>query len=295
MRISRIGEFGLIENIKKWIKHKDISVIKGIDDDCAIIEFDKKNYLLFCCDMLVEDVDFTREIPFYLIGRKAMGVVLSDIASKAGIPKYSLISLGLPKDITLNSIKELYKGFKFWMKKFSFEIVGGDISRAERLIIDISMLGRVEKEKVPLRSNAKLNDIIFITDRLGKPKKHLYFLPRIKEARYLVNNFSINSMIDISDGLTQDLNHILKQSNVGAVIYEKLIPTFKTKKDIETIINQGEEFELLFTVTPKEAKRIIAKKLYYPIGQIVSGDYGFKLIDKNFKEKDIRIKGFRHF
>jgi thiamine-monophosphate kinase len=225
-----------------------------------------------------------------------MGVVLSDIASKAGLPKYALVSLGLPKDADLNFVRNLYKGFNFWMRRFNFEIVGGDISRADKLIIDISMIGFVEKENLILRSGAKPNDIIFVSAKLGIPDKQFYFTPRIKEARYLVKNFKVNSMIDISDGLLQDLNHILEQSKVGAVIYEKLIPA-KKDKDIQKILNQGEEFELLFTLPIKEAKRLISTgyRLFSGIGQIVDYRYGLRLINKHFEEVKIRIKGFKHF
>jgi len=298
MKVKKITEFGLIEKIKKWIKHKDPSIIKGIGDDCAVIEFDRRKYMLFSSDMLVESVDFTKDTPSYLIGRKAMGVVLSDIASKAGLPKYALVSLGLPKDTDLNfvNINNLYKGFKFWMRRFNFETVGGDISRADKLIIDISIVGFVEKKNLILRSGAKLNDIIFVSAKLGIPDKQFYFSPRIKEAQYLVKNFKVNSMIDISDGLLQDLNHILEQSKVGAVIYEKLIPSRKNK-DIQKILNQGEEFELLFTLPVKEAKRLIStgNKLFSGIGQIVDYKYGLRLIDKHFREVKVSIKGFKHF
>jgi thiamine-monophosphate kinase len=296
MKIKNIGEFGLIGKIKKWIKHKDPSIIKGIGDDCAVIEFDRKRYMLFSSDMLIEGLDFTKDTSFYLIGRKAMGAVLSDIASKAGLPKYALVSLGLPKDTDLNFVNKLYKGFKFWMRRFNFEIVGGDISRADKLIIDISIIGFVEKENLILRNGARPKDIIFISGRLGNPNKQFYFTPRIREARYLIKNFKINSMIDISDGLLQDLNHILEESKVGAVIYEKLIPSRKNK-DIQKILNRGEEFELLFTLPVKEARRLISlgNKLFYGIGQIVDYDYGLRLIDKHFKEIKIKARGFKHF
>jgi len=296
MRITELGEFGLIKRIESWLRYKDPSIIKGIGDDCAVIEFDKERYMLLSSDMLVEGVDFTKDTPFYLIGRKAMGEVLSDIAAKAGIPRYALVSLGLPKDMDLDSVNKLYKGFKFWMERFNFKIVGGDISKADKLVIDISVVGFVDKQNLILRSGARINDIIFITGSLGKPKKEFYFVPRIKEAEYLVKNFRVNSMIDISDGLIQDLNHILEQSKVGAVIYEKLIP-YNRNRDIGEVLTQGEEFELLFTLPVKEAKRLIAtqNKLYQGIGQIVSSEYGLRLIDRNFKERKVKIEGFQHF
>jgi thiamine-monophosphate kinase len=161
------------------------------------------------------------------------------------------------------------------------------------------MIGLVEKKNLILRGGAKINDIIFLTGELGDlgSKKQFYFKPCLEEARYLVRNYRINSMIDISDGLALDLSHILKESNVGAVIYEKLIPVSKSGCEIKTALSKGEEFELLFSVAPKEAKRLInaKKKIYTAIGQIVDRRYGFRLITADAKEKAIEPRGFSHF
>ncbi len=121
--------------------------------------------------------------------------------------------------------------------------------------------------------------------------------PRIKEARFLVKNFKVNAMIDISDGLSQDLGHILEESRKGAIIYEKLIPLNKEAKGLEDALYSGEDFELLFTLGPQEAKKIYRKRLtnFKPIGEIVEEKYGLRLIDKNNRERKVCLKGFRHF
>lgn len=298
MKITKLGEFGLIERIKKWVKNSP-EVFKGIGDDCAVLKFDRTRYMLYCCDMLIENVDFTYRARPYLIGRKAVGSSISDIAAKGGIPKYALVALGIPKDKSYKFIRDLYRGINYWAKRYKIDIVGGDISRSERLVIDISMIGLVEKKNLILRGGAKINDIIFLTGKLGDlgSKKQFYFKPCLEEARYLVRNYRINSMIDISDGLALDLSHILKESNVGAVIYEKLIPVSKSGCEIKTALSKGEEFELLFSVAPKEAKRLInaKKKIYTAIGQIVDRRYGFRLITQDGKEKTLRPQGFLHF
>lgn len=288
----------MIERIKRLIKNSP-SVFKGIGDDCAVVELDKTRYMLFTCDMLIEDVDFTHRTSPYLIGRKAIGSSISDIASKGGLPKYTMVALGLPKDKTYNFIKQLYRGINCWAKRFKIDIVGGDISRSNKLVIDISMTGLVEKDNLVLRSGAEKDDIIFITGRLGNiaKMKHLTFKPRLEEGRYLVQNYEINSMIDISDGLALDLSHILKQSNVGAIVYEKLLPLDKGCSDIRKALYMGEEFELLFSLSVKEANRLIAsgQKIYSAIGQITDRRNGMKLIDRNCKEKALRPLGYCHF
>jgi thiamine-monophosphate kinase len=314
--ISKLGEFGLIERFKKLIK-TDSSVIAGSGDDCAVLKFDKDKYQLFTCDMIVEGVDFRIEDSPYLIGRKALAIAISDIAACGGLPRYCLVSLGMPKGTSLKFVDWLFKGMLRLAKQYKINIVGGDLSRAGRLTIDISMLGLVEKRYLALRSGAKKKDIIFVTGELGGSilGKHLRFIPRLKEARYLVKNFKVNAMIDISDGLLQDLGHILKASKVGAVIYEDLIPISKPRpfyyknlrgakkgrgKQAVTIndaLYMGEDFELLFTLPLNEAKKILRKKItgFKVIGEIVDKKYRLRLIDKKGQEKVITSRGFRHF
>ncbi len=298
MLINKIGEFGLIERIRKAIK-VDSSVVKGSGDDCAVLKFSKDKYMLATCDMIVEDVDFTRRDDPYLVGRKALAVSISDIAACAGLPRYALVSLGLPKNSSLKLADGICKGIINLAKRYRINIVGGDLSRSNKITIDVNLLGFVEKKHLALRSGAKNKDIIFVTGSLGGSilGKHLRFEPRIKEARLLVEKFKVNAMIDISDGLAQDLRHILRESKVGAVIYEPLIPINKKAKGLNDALFSGEDFELLFTVSLNEAKKILNKGLniFKPIGEIVDKKYGLKLIDKSGKEKLIRPEGFRHF
>ena len=298
MLIKNIGEFGLINRIKKLIK-TDASVVKGPGDDCAVIKFSKDKYMLFTSDMIVEGVDFTGKDRPYLVGRKAIAVSVSDIAACAGLPRYCLVSVGMPGNTSVDFIDKLIKGMFHFAKKYGINIVGGDISRARQLTIDVSMLGIVEKKNLILRSGAKIGDIIFVTGKLGGSilGKHLRFTPRLKEARFLVKNFRVNSMIDISDGLTQDLGHILEESSAGAIIYEDLIPISKQARNLNDALYWGEDFELLFTVSAYEAKKLYRKKLtgFKPIGEIVDKKYGLRLVDERGKEKIIKPKGFRHF
>lgn len=298
MLIKEIGEFGLIERFRKLIK-TDSSVIKGTGDDCAVLEFDRNNYQLFTCDMIIEGIDFTLKDKPYLIGRKSLAVAISDIAACAGLPRYCLVSLGTPKNTSVEFIDKILKGVLGLAMKYNINLVGGDLSRAKKLTIDVSMLGIVEKKKLVLRSGAKAGDIIFVTGELGGSilGKHLRFMPRLKEARFLVNNFRVNSMIDISDGLAQDLGHILHESSKGAIIYEDLIPISKQARNLNDALYAGEDFELLFTVPLLEAKKICRKKLsgFKPIGEVTDKKYGFRLVDKKGKEKIIKPKGYQHF
>jgi thiamine-monophosphate kinase len=298
MLVKDLGEFKLIERFRKQIK-PDPSVIVGSGDDCAVLEFDKKRHQLFTCDMIVENVDFTLKDDPYLIGRKAVAVSISDIASSCGLPKHCLISLGVPKNMPLKFLDRLFKGMLDICSEYKINIAGGDLSSSSRLVIDVSMLGLVEKKYLRLRSAAKPGDYIFVTGDLGGSilGKHFKFTPRVREARFLSENFKIHAMIDISDGLAQDLNHILIQSKAGAVIYEELIPLSPQARDLSGALNNGEDFELIFTMPQIEGKRLLSKRIvnFKLIGEIVDKKYGFKIAYTSGRIKDVKLKGFTHF
>ena len=298
MRLKEIGEFGLIKRFQRMIK-TDSSVVRGSGDDCAVLKFDSNNYQLFTCDMIIQGVDFRKNDNLKLVGRKALAISISDIAACGGIPNYALVSLGLPKNMRVGQVDLLAKGLFDLAKEFKLNIVGGDISASDKLIVDVSMLGKVEKNKLCLRSGAKTGDIIMTTGSFGGSikGKHLKFTPRLKEARFLVDNFRINSMIDVSDGLIQDLGHILEQSRKGGVLYESLIPQSKQAKGVEDALCSGEEFELLFTLSRQEASKIIKSDKYSfkVIGQIMPESFGLRIIDYKNKYTKLKNKGYRHF
>ncbi|MBM3254066.1 MAG: thiamine-phosphate kinase [Candidatus Omnitrophica bacterium] len=303
-KISEIGEFNLINRIRKFIRYKDKNVVYGIGDDAGVLRYTKTKYLLFCSDMLIEEVHFKREnASGFQIGWKALGVNLSDIAAMAGIPKFCTVSLGVPKDLPISFLDEFYKGLNSIAKKFNVSVVGGDTNRSDKFVVDVALIGEVERENLILRSGAKIGDVLFVTETLGGSiyGKHLNFTPRIKEARVLVRNFKVNSMIDISDGLSLDLHHILEESNVGAVIYENLIPLSINCKGVNNALFEGEDFELLFSMSPKEAKRLIKerdtlfKTRVSKIGYVTQKRYGIIFIDKNGLRKKLRKAGYEHF
>ncbi|MDD5428908.1 MAG: thiamine-phosphate kinase [Candidatus Omnitrophica bacterium] len=303
MKIRQAGELGLIERISKKIR-LDKSVVKGIGDDTAVIKGTGNKYLLFTCDMLIEDVHFKRKqaTPFQ-IGWKAMARNISDIAAMGGVPKYALVSAGLDPRLPVSFVDGIFDGINALAKKFKINIVGGDTSRSNKIVIDISLIGEVEKKGPVLRSGAREGDAIFVTGFLGGSikGKHLDFTPRLDAARALVKNFKVNSMIDISDGLLLDLWRILEASGRGALLYEDLIPASNKADSFRQAVTAGEDFELLFTMSPKEAERFMRRysmKLGVPvslIGEVTSKRCGYRLIGKDWKEDRITGKGYCHF
>ena len=226
MCIKDIDEIKLTKRLSKNF-HLDETVIKGPGDDAAVLAWTKDKHLLFTCDMTIENVhfDLKRATPFQ-IGWKALGRNISDIGAMGGVPKYAVVSLGISSALDISVADGICKGIKSLADKFGVNIVGGDIAKSDKIIIDISLIGQVEKKKLALRSGAGVGDFIFVTGTLGGSikRKHLNFMPRVSAARQILSGFKINSMIDISDGLVLDLNRILTASNVGSYIYESALP-----------------------------------------------------------------------
>jgi len=295
--LSDIGEFGLIDRFKKMLPTAKAMV--GIGDDAAVLPFTKDKYQLLTTDMLVEDVHFTAKTEPKLIGRKAMNCNISDIVAMGGFPKYAVVSLGAPAKTSLKRIEDIYRGISQSAKTFGIGVVGGDTVKSAKLMINIALTGDVLKKNLILRSTAKIGDTIFVTGALGgsfKSGRHLTFTPRVKESQFLVKHYKPTAMIDISDGLIADLGHILDTSRKGAVIDEEKIPRHKGA-DLHQALFDGEDFELIFTLSKKQAQQLVRTKhpgmRFYPIGEIAS--HGLTLKTKGSVRATVKEKGYRHF
>jgi thiamine-monophosphate kinase len=327
--LREIGEFGLINRIRKWTSTSDPALLKGIGDDVAVIETGEKAWLV-TTDLLIEDIHFelTWTDPFHL-GGKALFVNLSDIAAMGGIPKYFLISLGVPKNLPLPFISRFYRGLKDGAKRFGVDLIGGDTSLSKKIIINICLLGEGKKGSLLFRSGARVGDDLFVSGTMGDAalglkilqknglrgspkgliKKHLSPSPRIQLGQVLARNHWATAMIDVSDGLLIDTSHLLEESGVGAWISEDRIPLSKlyqkwihsfSKSPYQFALSGGEDYELLFTAPPEMRKRIlrVALSLKVPItqiGKIVSKKEGLHVIRKDGKERALSRLGFEHF
>jgi len=303
MRIKDIGEVELIKRLSGSFR-LDNSVIKGSGDDAAVLKWTDNKYLLFTCDMLLQDVHFnlSKATPFQ-IGWKALGRNISDIAAMGGIPRHTVISMAIDPELDVSVAEGICKGFKSMADRFGINIVGGDMAESKKLAIDVSMVGEVRKKNLVLRSTAKKGDVILVTGSLGGSMKgkHLNFIPRIRESQTIVNNFKVNSMIDISDGLALDLNRIITASNAGACIYEESIPLSRDARSPENGLYDGEDYELLFTMPAKEAEKLLKANFsrfmtrISPIGEVVDKKYGYKIVRENGREENLKVKGYLHF
>ncbi|MBN2097745.1 MAG: thiamine-monophosphate kinase [Candidatus Omnitrophica bacterium] len=297
--LRKIGEFGLIERMVKKIA-VDKSVIQGIGDDTAVLPYTKESYLLFTTDMLIEGVHFSRqEATFTQIGRKALAVNISDIAAMGGVPKYAVVSLGLPRGLCLRAVDDIMRGINTLAQEYGLNIVGGDTVRSSKITLCITLLGQVKKTNLTLRSRAGLGDLIFVTGSLGGSRnlKQFNFFPRVAEAQQIIKKFKPSAMIDLSDGLASDLERIAQSSKVGAVIFEQLIPVSRGAT-LNQALFQGEDFELLFTVPLSSVRRLHKKSAKFTIsciGKVVERKKGLQLIDNKARIERLKQKGFRHF
>jgi len=293
-----LGEFGLIERFARQVTSGP-GVVKGIGDDTAVIDTGAAEYLLMTTDMLVEGVHFLRTMmTAQEIGRKALACSISDIAAMGGTPTWALVSLGAPSNISAKLIEGIGSGINALAGEYGVSVVGGDTVRHGKIIINVALLGTVAKEDVVFRGGARRGDVIFVTGTLGNSfhnRKHLHFIPRIREAHYAVKEARPTAMIDISDGLAGDLGHILDESGVGAVIDEAQIPLAKGAS-LDQALHDGEDFELLLTVPSSSADRLrrCRKFRFFEIGVITPGR-DLMLRERSGKKRRVRPKGFQHF
>ena len=290
-----LSEFQLISRIRKRARTSS-RVRTGIGDDTAVIRPASGKELLFTTDMLIEGRHFRlNEAAPHEIGRKALAVNISDIAAMGGVPTQAVISLGLPRRLTGRFVDGLYSGILRLAKKFHVDVAGGDTNRSDRLVINVALLGEVERGRAVLRSGARVGDALLVSGVLGgsyTSRKHLNFMPRVREARMLVKRFSVHAMMDLSDGLASDVRRLAEESRVGILIEEARVPVSRAAKNVSQALTDGEDFELLFALSQKDAKRV--PKKFRIVGRVVPRSQGVKLLKKNGSRVPL-TGGFDHF
>jgi thiamine-monophosphate kinase len=334
MKVSELGQFGLIDVVAKMIeKSRDEradswrNLLTGIGDDCAVWRGIAANQMAKV-DCQVEGVHFNLDIISWEdLGWKSLAVDLSDIAAMGGIPQYALVSLGLPLDTEVENVVSLYKGILKLAARSGTAIVGGNMSCSSKIFIDVSVIGKTGNPdgKYLSRSSAQPGDRVAVTGWLGTSSAGLEMLtrklkfetkisdcvrqafcqpqPRLEEGQLLVKE-GVKTAIDVSDGLLADLGHICQASGLGAVIeVEKLPIRDEVKKSygqrsFEMALSGGEDYELLFTGRPEVIDKVKRSSscLVTTIGEIVAENAGqIVLINEEGKRTRAKATGWDHF
>ncbi len=304
------------------------SIVKGIGDDCAVLRVPPGHELLVTTDLLVENVHFRRDWePPEIIGRRCLTRGLSDIAAMGGEPRACFVSLALARDVSQNWVDRFLAGLLSWARKFNVPLAGGDTAESPSGIqADIVVVGSVPRGKAILRSGAKPGDRIYVTGRLGasaaaiagfragktiprpggacpersrRDARRSTFAPtpRLAVGAWLRTNGVASAMIDISDGLSTDLEHLCQESRVGAEIEETAIPcaTQGRKKNVslDLALHGGEDYELLFTSPGKGPARVAGVDVTC-VGQITQRR-GIRIRNARGRLHKLQVRGWEHF
>ena len=256
MKLGALGEDRLLNQIFLDLpRRRTRKAFAGSGDDCAIVEISgSENYLVLKTDCVVEGVHFLHGTIASDIGWKAMMRPLSDFAAASAVPQFALITLIVPQQTRVAWVQTLYRGLRRAASRFEVSIVGGETSStAGPIAISVTVTGFVEKSRAASRHGGRSGDDLFVTGRLGGALKqrHLKFVARIAESRWLTKNFSIHAMMDLSDGLGADLPRLARASNVGFDLELENLPV-AGGATIDNAISEGEDYELLFAISPRD-------------------------------------------
>jgi len=290
--LKETGEFGLIRRIRRLIEEEGArghGVLEGLGDDTAVLEPRSDRLVLATCDAMVEGRHYSRDfMTLEEVGRRAMAMNISDIGAMGGRPAWALVSLGIPEDIEDTDILELYRGFLKELNPMDAAVVGGNITGADRgLLIDVTLLGEVERGRMVTRAGARPGDRILVTGYPGQaaaglkilirgepldtpdaaPLVRAYKTPahRARAGRAAAETGRVTAMVDISDGFLGDLGHIREESGVGAVLHLTRLPLSDALlraaekwglDPLETALEPSDDYELVLTCAPEDVPAV---------------------------------------
>ncbi len=333
MKLKDIGEFAWIDRVRRGCLVRKDAVLKGIGDDAAVFHVPPHRATLVTTDLLVERVHFLKKATSaFNLGYKALAVNLSDIAAMGGEPREAFISIAIPEDCTLDYLDGLYAGMKHLAARHRVNILGGDTTASKTdLILNIMVLGTMPAEEILFRHTAQIGDVIFSTGFLGDSRAGLHLIledippdtpalekllnahlkprPHVEEGRFLATLGAVHAAIDVSDGLSSDLGHILRSSNVGALLDATKIPVSPALKSfcarfsgdpLDYALSGGEDYVLLMTVPPEAEKRVLAafeKTFHRPLFAIgrITPSKKLEITDASGRILPVFPSGWDHF
>jgi thiamine-monophosphate kinase len=334
--ISSLGEFGLIEHLTKNIELQNASSVLGVGDDAAVIDHFGKQTVI-TTDLLIEGVHFDLTYtPLKHLGYKSVIVNLSDVYAMNAVPTQIILSLGISNRFSVEALDEFYEGVYIACNKYGVDLIGGDTTTSQKgFIISVTAIGEVAPDKFVKRSTAQKGDLLCVSGDLGAAYVGLLFLEREKkiftespgvqpdlegesyvigrmlkpEARKDIVEFFTQqeimptAMIDISDGLSSEILHICKQSNLGCVLYEEKIPVHEEMKkaafkfEIDPTacaLSGGEDYELLFTLPQSEYDKLVLNEQISVVGYMTEAEQGTHIITKGGGKHKITAQGWNH-
>ena len=308
MRLNQLGEFALLGRIQRRVSSLPRSIPIGIGDDAAVLRATSGRDLIITKDLLVEGIDFHLGygLSLFQIGKKALAVNLSDIASMGALPRAFLVGIAVPGSLTTRAMDQIYSGMLSLARKHRVSLIGGDLSASQKgLFISVTVLGETVSGCAVTRAGARIGDRIYVTGTLGDSRAGLEILeqkgsrkrskgsgpesrlirrhcspsPRIEMGQGLVRKKWATSMIDLSDGLASDLRHLCRASRVGANLEVARLPLSSAlrayahrtgRSASEYALRGGEDFELLFTVRKDRiaAFAVAVKRNKWPVTSI---------------------------
>lgn len=334
--IADLGEFGLIDHLTKNIEIQNASTILGVGDDGAVIDHYGRQTVI-TTDLLLEGVHFDLAYtPLKHLGYKSVVVNLSDVYAMNAIPTHITLSLGISNRFSVEALDEFYEGVYAACKKYEVDLIGGDTTSSQKgFVISVTAIGEVAPDKFVKRSTAQKGDLLCVSGDLGAAYVGLLFLEREKkifiespgvqpdlenesyvigrllkpEARKDIVEFFAQqeiqptAMMDISDGLSSEILHICKESNLGCVLYEEKLPihedmkkaAFKFEIDpTACALSGGEDYELLFTISQSEYDKLVLNEQISVVGYMTEVEQGSHIITKGGGKHAITAQGWNH-
>lgn len=334
--IASLGEFGLIEHLTKNIELQNVSSVLGVGDDAAVIDHFGKQTVI-TTDLLIEGVHFDLSYtPLKHLGYKSVIANISDVYAMNATPTQITLSLGISSRFSVEGLDEFYEGVYAACDKYGVDLVGGDTTSSQKgFIISVTAIGEVVTDKFVKRSTAQKGDLLCVTGTLGAAYVGLLFLEREKkiflespgvqpdlegetyvigkllkpEARKDIIEFfekeeiCPTSMMDVSDGLSSEILHICKDSNLGCVLYEEKIPmaeemkkaAFKFEIDpTACALSGGEDYELLFTIPQTEYDKLVLNEQISVVGYMTEAEEGTHIITRGGGKHPITAQGWNH-
>jgi thiamine-monophosphate kinase len=333
MNLKELGEFGFIKRVGANCLVRREGVIRAIGDDAAAFAVPGGELVLLTTDMLVENVHFLRKAASAEeLGAKALTVNLSDIAAMGGTAREAFVSLGVPSGVSVDFLDGIYTGMRQLAREFDVNILGGDTTGSGRdLILSITVTGSVKEAEMLRRDAARPGDRIVCTGPLGDSRAGLHLVlqnipadseplaavrnahirprPHLREGRFLAESGAAHAAIDVSDGLSSDLGHILRESGVGGRVFTDSLPISNALREfcrqfdrdpIREALAGGEDYVLLATIAPERTESLAKEfqerfeETLFDIGEITEGG-GFRRVEPDGTEIPVRPESWDHF